>query len=137
MAQLPDPATGAGTIAGRQFRELEVRFLQQKRRARCRAAAPDERGFENGRRNARFRKGMRHQSSGHAATDNSDRSVVLARQRRISWLDSCGVRKPQGSSGAQPRACTAVARGFSHSAWGSGLSAGPEITSPVGLKRDP
>ena len=41
MAQLPNPPAAAGTIAIRQLREFEVRFLQQQRRARCCAAAPD------------------------------------------------------------------------------------------------
>ena len=102
MAQLPDPPAGAGTIALRQLREFEVRFLQQKRRARRGAAPPDDRGFQNRRGDARGRKGVRDQGSGHTATHHSDGSVVLTRQRRISLLDSCGVRKPQRPSDAQP-----------------------------------
>ena len=33
--------------------------------------------------------------------------------------------------------CNGVVQSWSQSAFGSGASAGPEITSPVGLKRDP
>ena len=148
MAQLPDPPAAAGTIAIRQFREFEVRFLQQERRARCRAASPDDRGFQNRRGDARGRKGVRDQGAGHSATHDSDSRVVLTRQRRISLLASCGVRKPQRSSDAQPSLRRAqrrrsrrdrrpCARLRAHSASDSGASAGPEITSPVGLKRDP
>ena len=102
MAQLPNPPAAAGTIAIRQFREFEVRFLQQKRRARCGAAPPDNRGFQDCRGDARGRKGVRDQGSGHPATHNSDGGVVLTRQHRISLFGSCGVRKPQRPSDAQP-----------------------------------
>ena len=102
MAQLPHPPAGAGTIPLRQLREFAVRLLQQKRRARRCAAAADDRGFQNRRGDARGRKGVRDQGSSHSATDHSDGSIVLTRQRRISLLDSCGVRKPQRPSDAQP-----------------------------------
>ena len=45
---------------------------------------------------------MRDQGSGHAAAHNSDGGLVLTRQRWISLFSSCGVRKPQRSSEAQP-----------------------------------
>ena len=102
MAQLPNAAAGARTIPLRQLREFEVRFLQQKSRARRCTAASDDRAFQNRRGDARGRKGVRHQGSGHAATHYSDSRVELTRQRRISLLDSCGVGEPQGPSDAQP-----------------------------------
>ena len=103
---------------------------------------------------------MRHQGSRQTATHNSDTGVVLTRQHRISLFGSCGVRKPQRSSEAQPLlrraqrrlsddgptaftsayargSCRTIAQTASQSASDSGASAGPEITSPVGLKREP
>ena len=152
MAQLPNPAAAAGTIALRQFRKFEVRLLQQERRAGCGAAAPNNRSFQECCGDARGRKGVRDQGSRHAAPHNSDGGIVLTRQDRISLFGSSGVTKPQRSSEAQPslrRAqqrhsndgsrgpCIGVVQRRSQPASGSGASAGPEITSPVGLKRDP
>ena len=77
MAQLPNPAAVAETVAIRQVRQFEIRLLEQQRRARRRAAPPDTAGFQDCCGDARGREGMRDQRSRQAATHNRDIGVVL------------------------------------------------------------
>ena len=94
MAQLPDAPAAADAIAIGQLREFEVRLLQEKRGARCRAASPDGRSFQNRRGDARRREGVCDQCAGDSTTHDGDRSVVSTRQGRIPLLASCAVSQP-------------------------------------------
>lgn len=94
MAQLPDPPAAADAIPIGQLRELEVRFLQEKRGACCRAASPDCRSFQNRRGDTCRREGVCDQCAGDSTTHDSDRRVVSTRQGWIPLLAACSVSQP-------------------------------------------
>ena len=81
-------------------------------------------------------KRMRDQGSRHPAADDGHTRFVRARKTGILPFDARAVAKPDRLPEAKVRWVRHCAA-FGHSTSERGASAGPEITSPVGLNRDP
>jgi hypothetical protein len=100
-AQLPDATAGPQSISVRELRELQVRLLQQQRRARRRTSLADHRRFEQGRRDPCRCERMCHQSTGHPATNNRDTRFMFAAERGIASVRSGAALEPQRSAAAK------------------------------------
>ena len=105
VTEPPDSAARGAAMAPREPRDAHVGLLQQQGRARRRAAARDERGFDETHRHARCRELAGDERARHPAADDRDVGFAAAFERRVSLSWSIGGQphRPTAPQGRDTR----------------------------------